>query len=459
MPGRYGWYWKGGRAVPEHKEIWSYLDTVAAQIRWRRARPAVIAELARHLEDQRDAFVARGCENAAQLAVEEMGDPVAVGLELDRLHRPRPQWSLLALAVLVALVGVVLRIWLSTGFDPTYFVMDPTKTVLAFLLGCGALLAGYFLDYTCLVRHAGKIYGLALALTLLLLLFGPRSTGVAYGARYITLCFPAVYAVWVYGCRGRGTKGLALAIGGIIPLVLLCAAAPHMLALMGLLLSGICVLLLGVQADWFGLGRRKNVVFKGICAVIAVSAALGIWLLRGALLTALYPVREADGIGYVAMGIRKAVESAQWIGKGGWSIGSSYEQTVIGGGSDAFLTTLLYQLGWLPFLAVMMLFAALMILMLRRCRCQHSAFGKAVVWAVVLPLCLQMACSVSWSLGCTLCPASAVLLVGNWNTVLDLLLVGVALSVFREENLPQGAVSGRGAGWPGYRVKVSLEKV
>lgn len=444
--------------MPEHKAMQDYLDAVAAQIRWRRARPAVIAELARHLEDQRDAFTAQGCENAAQLAVEEMGDPVAVGAELDRLHRPRPQWVLLALTVLVALAGVVLRIWLSAQFDPAYFGIDPVKTVLAFFLGCAALLAGYFLDHTCLVRHAGKIYVLTLALTLLLLLFGPRSTGVAYGARYITLCFPVIYAAWVCGCRGRGAKGLALAVGGIVPLALLCGAAPHMLALAGLLLSGVCVLLLGVRADWFGLGCRKRAVSRGICAVAAAGAALGIWLLRGRLLTALYPAQEPYTRGYAGLGIRKAVEAAQWIGEGSWNAGRSFEQTVINSGSDAFLTTLLYRLGWLPLLGVLLLFAALMLLLLRRCTHQRSALGKALVWAVVLPLCLQMACSVSWSLGCTLCPASAVLLVGNGNTVLDLLLVGLALSVFRGENLPQGAAPERSARWPRYRIRISLQK-
>ena len=35
-------------------------------------------------------------EDAAQAeAVRQMGDPVALGTDLDRIHRPRPQWGLL----------------------------------------------------------------------------------------------------------------------------------------------------------------------------------------------------------------------------------------------------------------------------------------------------------------------------------------------------------------------------
>lgn len=79
--------------MSECNTIQAYLDAVAEQIRWKRAKPVVLSELERHLEDQRDTFASEGCANAEQLAVEEMGDPVSVGAELDRIHRPKPQWG------------------------------------------------------------------------------------------------------------------------------------------------------------------------------------------------------------------------------------------------------------------------------------------------------------------------------------------------------------------------------
>ena len=99
--------------MPEHDTIQAYLETAGEQIRWGRARQIVIPELRQHLEDQRDAFLAEDREDAERLAVEEMGDPVSVGAELDRIHRPKPQWGLLALTVAFALAGAVLRVWLT----------------------------------------------------------------------------------------------------------------------------------------------------------------------------------------------------------------------------------------------------------------------------------------------------------------------------------------------------------
>ena len=52
--------------------IQAYLEAVQAQIRWKRARPVVLRELERHLEDQRDDLLKEGKspEEAERLAVE-----------------------------------------------------------------------------------------------------------------------------------------------------------------------------------------------------------------------------------------------------------------------------------------------------------------------------------------------------------------------------------------------------
>ena len=73
--------------MPERKTIAAYLEAVQGQIRWKRARPLLVRELERHLEDQRDDFLKEGKapDEAERLAVEDMGDPVTVGTELDRM--------------------------------------------------------------------------------------------------------------------------------------------------------------------------------------------------------------------------------------------------------------------------------------------------------------------------------------------------------------------------------------
>ena len=87
-----------------------YLNTAGEQIRWKRARPALLAELRTHLLDQQDACLAAGMsrEEAQAEAIRQMGDPVTTGQGLDRVHRPKAQWGLLALTGAVAVTGVIL---------------------------------------------------------------------------------------------------------------------------------------------------------------------------------------------------------------------------------------------------------------------------------------------------------------------------------------------------------------
>ena len=88
------------------EQVQAYLKTVQEQIRWKRARPVLALELEQHLADQTEAFQAEGQDKdtAVRLALEDMGDPVELGVELDRVHRPRPQWGLLGLTMALAAV-------------------------------------------------------------------------------------------------------------------------------------------------------------------------------------------------------------------------------------------------------------------------------------------------------------------------------------------------------------------
>ena len=60
--------------MPGPETIRDYLDTVTAQIRWKRARAAAVRELETHLEDQRKEFQTEGHppEEAERLAVERL---------------------------------------------------------------------------------------------------------------------------------------------------------------------------------------------------------------------------------------------------------------------------------------------------------------------------------------------------------------------------------------------------
>lgn len=451
--------------MSECNTIQAYLDAVAEQIRWKRAKPVVLAELEQHLEDQRDTFASEGCANAEQLAVEEMGDPVSVGTELDRIHRPKPQWGLLTLTVLLALAGAVLRVVLTADWSVYGENFYLRRTVLAFVLGCGALLLGYFLNYVQLGRWGRALYFVELVVGIWALTRSPGISGRSYYTSYVTLCYPVVYVFWLNTWRRKGWMGLTAALLGGIPLGMICMFGPHMFSLVMLFVVGTVSALLAAWNDWFGMGRQKSVGAVLLWKLAVAGVTAGSVFLSGdgfrRLAVVLHPERDPMGSGYQASMIRQALETAQWVGAGEWSIaisGRPYETTVPGCDGSDLLTTLIYKMGWLPFLAVVLVFGVLVVWMLSRCLRQKSQLGKMVVLAVFLTLSGQAVCSVAWNLGFTLYSSEFPLLIGNLSSVVNMGLIGLALSVFRGENIAQNPIYNELPHLLRYRVRIILEK-
>ena len=454
-------YWEGVNVMPEQNTMQEYLNTVAEQIRWKRARPVLMRELAQHMEDQRDAFAAEGLAHAEELTVAEMGDPVSLGSELDRVHRPKAQWGLLLFTAVFALTGTGLRIWLTAAWEH----IDPVRTLLAVLIGCGALVLAYFTDYSQLGHHAGKVYLGALLLGILVLLLSPRIFYASYYTRYVVLCFPVVYAIWLYACRRKGWLGLLFAILGGIPLSAICLLAPHVFGLILLLLTGFVLLIAAAANDWFGIGKRKTVITAASVA-LSMLTTVTVGILNSAYRlerfdAAFHPERDMLGMGYQAYTIRKALAVSQWLGEGNWSqanFGVSYETTVPNCVEDALLTTLIYRLGWLPFLVVVLALVILIGWLLHRSLKQTSQLGRMVALSVVMTLSVQAVFSVMWNLGYTLYNAAFPLVTGNMNTIINMWLIGLALSVFRGESIARDPLSGETPLFPRYRIKITLQK-
>ena len=433
--------------MPERKTIAAYLEAVQGQIRWKRARPLLVRELERHLEDQRDDFLKEGKapDEAERLAVEDMGDPVTVGTELDRVHRPRPQWGLLGLTIVLAAVGVFLRVL----FRRPYFRQDLVlmRALASLGLGTAAMLGMYFFDVSRLVWHARAVYIETLAMTVLL-------RAVLYPTYYNALMsalYPLVYALWLYSFRGKGWKGFVLVILGGVPLAVSCEVIPSMSSLSVLLLSGLVVTLYAVGRDWFGAGR-----WKGLAAALAIPALLLTWLLsqgylsslRGRLQIALHPEQDKLGrgfMGFILQAFWQDVPPLRQHGSVGAAVHAGVRVRVLTSGGqemrpidfshDFLPASMAVAWGWVPLALLLAALTILLLWMLVKGLRQSYLPGRLVVLAVTLTLGLQTLFSAALNFGFVLFSASLPLVVGNLQTVVDMALIGLALSVFRGDSI------------------------
>ena len=116
-----------------------------------------------HITDQAEMYLKKGMteEQALKKAIAEMGDPVQVGVELDRIHRPQMSWGLVLLAGILGIISIVLQYGLkSHGYEMGF----PQRQLLFTVVGFVLMLGIYYLDYSILGKYGKWMAGVFLAL-------------------------------------------------------------------------------------------------------------------------------------------------------------------------------------------------------------------------------------------------------------------------------------------------------
>lgn len=428
-----------------HEALQDYLSAVGARIRWRRARAPLLRELSDHISDQAEDYRAQGqAEDAAlEHAVAEMGDPEAVGRELDRLHRPRNRWGV-ALAVLVlAVAGLALQQAVCQAFGDTAREDYFRRQVFGLLAGCGVLLAVWFSDVPALLRRKGWAVGTIAALWLLLAVLG-RAFPLRFSALgfwrpplYFTLVLPLPYAAILCRLKGRGCGTILLCGAGAMLLPLMALRAPSMISYLIAAAAMLLVLGAAVWSDWFS-GKKP---LQLLCAFLpALLVFLGVvCFLRATdyyaerLAAFLDPAAYQYGAGYLFNILRNGLPLKLYA--------NSLDANLL-----LYEAARLYG-GWVLVLAPAAA-ALAALLLLRRIHRLLSRSGKLLALAALWPLILQAGVYLLYNTGWSpFSPLSLPFLsYGAGFLVIDAALVGALLSVFRMDALTRDVAASLGGG-------------
>ena len=276
----------------------------------------------------------------------------------------------------------------------------------------------------------------------------PTVNQAAYYTRYVILLYPVVYALWLYSCRGSGWRDFILAVAGGIPLAVICLLAPFTFGLLVLLVCGLGSLLCAIRMGWFGPRRWK---FAGTALALAAGIPVlffGLGYGEGFIVRlrlALHPELDPYGSGYWGWMTKMCLRDAPFIRWDGHdSVGIASGGRVYGGffgdakgyvevhvDQEFMPMRLLVGWGWLAYLLLMAAVTALLVWLLVRCLRQRQQLGRLIALAVVLSLGLETLFSAALNLGYVIFSAHLPLIVGNLHTVIDMALIGLALSTFR----------------------------
>lgn len=246
----------------KHNLTEEYTEEVCEQIRWKTVRPNISKEIGNHIEDQKYANLLNGMEEeeAERRAVESMGDPGLVGKALNKIHRPKMEWSIFLFMIIMTFVGFVVQLEVIRNTEFLYRADWYVSRICFFAIGLSVFGIAYFYGNKLISKYCYLLYGIYVAVFVGVAVFGVRYRGKVLLGYYLMLLFFPLFAGLMAQLRGKKYLGLILAITmyGPIQLLLIYVDAG---AVVLELVVGITVLLnIAVLKNWFCVKRWKGLL-------------------------------------------------------------------------------------------------------------------------------------------------------------------------------------------------------
>ena len=158
-------------------DIKNFLDKVCGEIKYRPVRKGISEELKSHIQEIKEEYTNKGIpENEAEeKAVFQMGVPEEIGRKLNKIHKPKLDWKLLLLMVILMGFGVFVAILKQPIMNENYI----GSTIIYMTIGVILSIGIYFFDYKLLKKYSTVIYIIASILMILpMIQFGFIPRGV-----------------------------------------------------------------------------------------------------------------------------------------------------------------------------------------------------------------------------------------------------------------------------------------
>lgn len=265
-----------------------YLDELKGQIRDKHAKVFVSEEVRGHMEDQAQEYEKNGMphEEALSKAVTQMGDPVSVGVDLDRIHRPHMEWRFLLYVLFIAVLNIVTQYVINRNMSArtgaAFFENVSRVSIFHTVTGFAAMLGVYRLDYTILAGKS-RMTGFAYLsfLTLLSCVCGESMNGlkgwIRIGTQNISffalmVLFLPVFAGILYEYRGKGTAAVVkITLWMFAPvLIQLRVGALSLSSALFLVVAEALLFVIALKKDWYAV-NKKAVIAGGLGSAMILS--------------------------------------------------------------------------------------------------------------------------------------------------------------------------------------------
>lgn len=424
--------------MSQQQRLDEYIQQVCRQIRNKEMHASISQELRGHLEDKIEDYQANGLtiEGAIDKAIADMGDPIQVGKHLHQAHKPRMEWSVIALVALLIGFGLLVMHSLSQSQTDAGYLF--TNKAVGIVLGLALFIAMLFFDYRKLQPYSLYLY-LGIVLCMLLTnLFGTTVNGSpmylnvglllnVYGtcSVLLILSMAGMFAKWNWE---KLTTLFGAALTLLVPFLILIVSHHSFEAI--LLLAAFLVLVAVSPAP-------RRTVWKLFGILFVIISGLVFLTIKPYKLDRLYsfldPHADPNGAGYILL---QSLKTLQEAGLWGHGFGASLNR-LPGTQSELVFTYIVHSFGLVAGAAILLVGIILLVRLLRAVRLVCDRYGFMLMSGLMTLFFIPYFWSILMTAG--FLPIMSVNLpfisYGNTSFIMQMLLIGLVLNVYRRKDM------------------------
>lgn len=439
-----------------------YIEKLISQIRCKKARPYVADEIRGHMEDQiaDNEELGMSREEAEKNAVLDMGDPVAVGVSMDRIHKPQISVKLLVIIGIFSLLGLAIQYSIFSKIDTA---SQEFGSYRASVIGyTGAVIAGlvlmfaiYFVDYTVIAKYS-KIIGLGIMIAGLKIwadftggIVNGQYRTISIGSIHLSvialmMLYVPIYGAILYKYRGGRWAAFFKAVAWMLVPVWITFRQPSIVAAGIMMISMLVLLTVAVYRGFFEIPVKRTIAGLWTAFLLLPVVMLGIMYFFHMMASyqeeRLRAFFSASGDGfYLTAVMRQMCQDVPWFGNSGKDVIGQLPNF----NSDYIFAYILNSYGSICAILVIADLALLVMMIFHLSLKQKNELGMMMGFGCGMIFLLNIVINILCSVG-ALPPAASFLpffSLGTGNILLCYALAGIVMSVYRYKDIYPSDVS------------------
>ncbi|WP_315081829.1 FtsW/RodA/SpoVE family cell cycle protein [uncultured Clostridium sp.] len=423
--------------IKDSDDIKKYISDVCSQVKNKRMHNEIRDELSAHLEEKANEYIKSGekKEKALKKAINEMGSSKHVGSELNKLHKSKPEWSIIALSIgLVLFSAVIIRFFEWNGALENNHI--PKNNIIFSILGIFVFIMSCFIDYRKIKKYSKYIYiiGLfSLAYTVFSgiqsvngvrqwLPIGGLTINIGYFAPIIIIiALAGIYDKYDWNNKRKIIIALFL---GLLPLILLVRTN----SLFSFIIYGISLSILVYLSK---ASKKILGLFISIETLIMILSKIGFDTTSNFIDRS----NNIDGYGYIYNQLKIIRNSSVLIGRA-----TNFDKNIIPEFYvDYILSYIIYNFGWIVGIIIITLIGVLIIRMIKVAVCVKNTYARSLVLGVVSIITIQFICNVLITFEVTISAYVPMPLpfisYGGTSTIINMFIVGIIINVYKGKSI------------------------